>query len=88
VGTPLSALERETGAQLVERGGGRVSLTPVGRELVEHTERILVELRAAEATQRHSVLIVREGEHLSPRIATAIAAVREVSARSWTTPRS
>ena len=45
----LSALERETGAQLVERTGGRVVLTPVGEELVEHTERILVELRAAEA---------------------------------------
>jgi DNA-binding transcriptional LysR family regulator len=43
---------------------------------------------AGVSTQRHSVLIVREGEHLSPRIATAIAAVREVSARSWTTPRS
>jgi molybdate transport repressor ModE-like protein len=45
----LSALERETGAQLVERTNGRVLLTPVGEELVEHTERILVELRAAEA---------------------------------------
>ena len=49
VSQQLSALERETGAQLVERAGGRVSLTPTGRELVEHTERILVELRAAEA---------------------------------------
>jgi molybdate transport repressor ModE-like protein len=46
----LSALERETGSRLVERVGGRVLLTPVGQELVEHTERILVELRAAEAT--------------------------------------
>src|SRR3977135_169678 len=45
----ISALERETGAQLIERAGGRVWLTPVGQELVEHTERILVELRAAEA---------------------------------------
>jgi len=43
---------------------------------------------AGVSTQRHSVLIVREGEHLSPRIATAIAAVRDVSARSWATPRS
>jgi DNA-binding transcriptional LysR family regulator len=45
----LSALERESGAQLVERAGGRVLLTQVGQELVAHTERILVELRAAEA---------------------------------------
>src|SRR3982074_2440596 len=45
----VSALERETGAQLIDRAGGRVWLTPVGQELVEHTERILVELRAAEA---------------------------------------
>jgi hypothetical protein len=31
-------------------------------------------------TIRHSVLIVRDGEHLSPRMAAAIAAVRSVSA--------
>jgi hypothetical protein len=28
---------------------------------------------------RHSVLIVRDGEHLSPRMAAAISAVRAVS---------
>jgi hypothetical protein len=28
---------------------------------------------------RHSVLIVRDGEHLSPRLAAAISAVRTVS---------
>ncbi len=57
VSQQLSALESETGAHLLERApedrrgerGGRVVLTPVGRDLVEHTERILVELRAAEA---------------------------------------
>jgi DNA-binding transcriptional LysR family regulator len=49
VSQQISALERETGARLVERDSGRVTLTPVGRALVEHTERILVELRAAEA---------------------------------------
>jgi DNA-binding transcriptional LysR family regulator len=43
---------------------------------------------AGVSTQRHSVLIVRDGEHLSPRIAMAIAAVREVSAQSWTAPPS
>jgi len=31
-------------------------------------------------TIRYSVLIVRDGEHLSPRMAAAIAAVRSVSA--------
>jgi hypothetical protein len=31
---------------------------------------------AAVDTIRHSVLIVRDGEHLSPRMAAAIAAVR------------
>lgn len=49
VSQQLTALESETGARLLERVGGRVALTPVGRDLVEHTERILVELRAAEA---------------------------------------
>jgi hypothetical protein len=37
---------------------------------------------AGVSTQRHSVLIVRDGEHLSPRIAAAIHAVRAVSAHS------
>jgi hypothetical protein len=31
-------------------------------------------------TNRYSVLIVRDGEHLSPRMAAAISAVRSVSA--------
>jgi hypothetical protein len=34
-------------------------------------------------TLRHSVLVVRDGEHLSPRIAASVAAVREISAQSW-----
>ena len=45
----LTALESETGAQLIERASNRVTVTRVGRALIEHTERILVELRAAEA---------------------------------------
>lgn len=49
VSQQLSALESEAGAQLVDRVGNRVTLTPAGRILIEHTERILVELRAAEA---------------------------------------
>ncbi|MDQ1484480.1 MAG: hypothetical protein QOJ62_173 [Actinomycetota bacterium] len=49
VSQQLTALESETGAKLVERAGNRIALTSIGRALVEHTERILVELRAAEA---------------------------------------
>lgn len=49
VSQQLSALERAAGTALLIRTGNRVTLTPIGRTLVEHTERILVELRAAEA---------------------------------------
>jgi DNA-binding transcriptional LysR family regulator len=49
VSQQIAAFERETGARLLERNAGRVTITPLGRELIEHTERILVELRAAEA---------------------------------------
>jgi DNA-binding transcriptional LysR family regulator len=50
VSQQLSALEVDAGAALVDRSGNRIRLTSVGRALVEHTERILVEMRAAEAT--------------------------------------
>src|ERR1700749_1181229 len=50
VSQQLSALEAETGAALVERAGNRITLTPAGRNLVEHTERIVAELRAAETS--------------------------------------
>lgn len=59
VSQQLSALESEVGTSLVARRGNRVSLTPAGRALVEHTERILVELRAAEATLTRDDLTVR-----------------------------
>lgn len=49
VSQQLSALEAEAGTALVERAGNRITLTPAGRTLVEHAERIVVELRAAEA---------------------------------------
>lgn len=49
VSQQVSALERTAGATLLVRDGRRISLTPLGRQLVDHTERILVELRAAEA---------------------------------------
>jgi DNA-binding transcriptional LysR family regulator len=50
VSQQLKAFERTAGVALVDRGGNRITLTPAGQALVEHTERILVELRAAEAT--------------------------------------
>ena len=49
VSQQLAALEAETGVQLMVRSGNRVSLTPAGAALVENTEKILTELRAAEA---------------------------------------
>jgi DNA-binding transcriptional LysR family regulator len=49
VSQQLTALESEAGTALVDRAGNRVTLTPAGRNLVEHAERILAELRAAEA---------------------------------------
>lgn len=50
VSQQLSALEAETGTALVLRAGNRIALTTAGRNLVEHVERIVVELRAAEAS--------------------------------------
>jgi DNA-binding transcriptional LysR family regulator len=50
VSQQISALEAEAGTALIDRTGNRITLTPAGRALVEHAERILVELRSAEAT--------------------------------------
>jgi DNA-binding transcriptional LysR family regulator len=48
VSQQLSILESEAATPLVNRFGNRITLTPAGQKLVEHAERILVELRAAE----------------------------------------
>jgi DNA-binding transcriptional LysR family regulator len=45
----LAALEREVGAQLVERQGRGVRLTPAGRRLAEHAVGILAAMEEAEA---------------------------------------
>lgn len=45
----MSALESETGVQLLERVGRRVRLTPAARRLVGHTERMLADMERAEA---------------------------------------
>ena len=58
VSQQLSALESEVGTSLVTRRANRIRLTPAGRSLVEHTERILVELRAAEAALTSEDLFV------------------------------
>ena len=54
VSQQMTALERSAGVSLLIRGGNTVTVTPLGERLLEHTERILVELRAAEATLRKS----------------------------------
>ncbi|RCV50926.1 LysR family transcriptional regulator [Marinitenerispora sediminis] len=48
----LTKLERELGCTLLERGRGGVRLTEAGRVLLEHGERVLGELRDAEAAVR------------------------------------
>ena len=59
----LSKLERELGARLLDRGPGGVKLTAAGRVLVEHGERVLGELRAADEAVR--ALLGAEPERLS-----------------------
>jgi DNA-binding transcriptional LysR family regulator len=82
VSQQLSSLEAEAGTALIDRTGNRIALTPAGRALVEHTERILVELRSAEAslagagTQITGLLRVgipfREGPHIMSRALTEV----------------
>jgi DNA-binding transcriptional LysR family regulator len=48
VSQQLLALERETGASLVDRSGRQVTLTAAGRMLAAHGERIAAQLRQAE----------------------------------------
>jgi molybdate transport repressor ModE-like protein len=48
VSQQVAALERESGATLVVRGGRGVKLTDAGRALVAHTEAILARLECAE----------------------------------------
>jgi DNA-binding transcriptional LysR family regulator len=82
VSQQLSALEAEAGTALIDRTGNRITLTPAGRALVEHAERILVELRSAEAalagagTRITGLLRVgipfREGPHIMSRALTEV----------------
>lgn len=82
VSQQISALETEAGTALIDRTGNHVTLTPAGRALVEHAERILVELRSAEAalagarTRITGLLRVgipfREGPHIMSRALTEV----------------
>lgn len=55
VSQQLTALERETGAELLERSGRGVRLTDAGRVLVHHADAVLLELDKAEAALQASV---------------------------------
>ena len=79
VSQQLSALEADAGTALVNRFGNRITLTPTGEALVEHAERILVELRAAETTLAGDALVTgllrvgvpfREGPRIMSRALT------------------
>lgn len=81
VSQQLSLLEAEAGTALIERAGNRITLTTAGRNLVEHAERILVELRAAEASLAEATPITgllrvgipfREGPQIMSRALTEV----------------
>lgn len=52
VSQQMSVLEQEAGTTLLTRTGRRAELTPAGRLLVAHTDRIVVELESADAALR------------------------------------
>ena len=94
VSQQMSALERSAGVSLLIRGGNTVTLTPLGERLLEHTERILIELRAAEATLRQSDGVAgririgvpfREGPAI---MSTALTSIRKRYPRLEVTLRS
>jgi DNA-binding transcriptional LysR family regulator len=80
----MSALERTAGVALVVRDGRALRLTLAGSRLLEHTERILTELRAAEAGLREASgeiagtlrvgLPLREGP---PLMSSALTSIRK-----------
>ena len=73
VSQQLLALERETGASLIDRSDRQVTLTAAGRLLAGHGERIAAQLRAA---ARH--LAELTGQEAGPvRVAAASGADHE-----------
>lgn len=45
----IKALEQELGLRLFDRVGRRVTLTAAGKQLLEHAQRILAEMKTARA---------------------------------------
>ena len=74
VSQQLAALEREAGVPLLEREGRRLRLTEAGRRLVDHTERVLAELEAAQADLAAAAAGISAHLHISafPTAANAI----------------
>jgi DNA-binding transcriptional LysR family regulator len=74
VSQQLSALEREAGTALLDRGGRRVTLTPAAHALVEHAEAVLERLEQAAA----DLAAVRAGPAGPLRIGAFPSAARAV----------
>src|ERR1700726_3706408 len=70
----LSTLEREVGAELLERTGRSVRLTDAGRLLVEHAGLVLDELERAEAALEASLMSLCGTVRVSafPSVTTAV----------------
>jgi DNA-binding transcriptional LysR family regulator len=70
----LSTLEREVGAELLERTGRSVRLTDAGQLLVEHAALVLADLERAEAALEASLSAVSGTVRLSafPSVTTAV----------------
>lgn len=82
VSQQITALEAEAGTALVDRTNNHITLTPAGRALVEHAQRIEVELRSAEATLAWAGasitgllrvgIVFGEGPHIMSRALTEV----------------
>jgi len=79
VSAQLAALERESGAPLLERVGRGVRLTPAGRRLAEHARDILAAVDAARADLAHDadpVGVVRVAAYASTLQADCLPVAR------------
>lgn len=85
VSQQLTKLEAELGTRLVERGGAGVRLTEVGAVLLAHAERVLGELREAEAATAAATAAERRriaiGTFATAGVALVPAALTELRAR-------
>ena len=83
VSAQLAALERESGAPLLERSGRGVRLTPAGRRLSEHARDILAAVDAARADLAHDadpVGVVRVAAYASTLEADCLPVARALRA--------